>query len=478
MNPPLKNIQESAAVGFNFAQLAGRVIFYALLVIIALAAIPYGTVEPWSVSLFECAIFALTILWLIEGLISKRWFLPSHRLLLPLLALTLFCFAQTLPVELAGREVAGVKIWRTISADPYQTKLVALKLLALTLTWAMLLRYTSNQRRLRALIYTLIGIGVVSALFGIIRQTTQRGATGFILPYLQAGSGYGQFINKNHFAYLMEMVLGLTLGVVAGRGVRREQMLIYFALALPVWTALVLSNSRGGLFAMLAQMLFLGFLFTSLQNARENKERIGDTPTFMSRLSRSRIFRAILLGSLVIFMFVGAIWMGGERLATSLGTVPDEMVSQEGTEEASRREIWQATWLLIKDHPIVGVGLGGYWTAIPQYHQASGQVTPQEAHNDYLELMASGGLIGVALLGWFLVIFIKGVRERLRRSEGFARAASVGALVGLFGVAVHSFVDFGLHITINALAFVALLVVAAGEVGEQGIDASARSARS
>ena len=476
MNPPLKNTQEPAAVGFSFAQLTGRIIFYALLVVIALAAIPYGTAEPWSVSLFECAIFVLTILWLIEGLISKRWFLPSHRLLLPLLALTLFCFAQTLPVELVGREVAGVKIWRTISADPYQTKLVALKLLALSLTGAMLLRYTSNQHRLRALIYTLIGIGVASALFGIIRQTTQRGATGFILPYLQAGSGYGQFINKNHFAYLMEMVLGLALGVVAGRGVRREQMLIYLALALPVWTALVLSNSRGGLFAMLAQMLFLGFLFTSLQTARENS--IGDTPTLMSRLSRSLILRAILLGSLVIFMFVGAVWMGGERLATSLGTVPDEMVSQEGTEGASRREIWQATWLLIKDHPVVGVGLGGYWTAVPQYHQASGQVTPQEAHNDYLELMASGGLIGVALFGWFLAVFIKGVQKRLREADGFARAASVGALVGLFGVAVHSFVDFGLHITINALVFVALLVIATGEVGEKGAEASARNARS
>lgn len=171
--------------------------------------------------------------------------------------------------------------------------------------------------------------------------------------------------------------------------------------------------------------------------------------------------------------------MGGERLATNLGTVPDEVVSVEGSEGASRREIWQATWQLIKDNPVTGVGFGGYWAAIPQYHRASGQVTPQEAHNDYLELMASGGVVGILLLGWFLVIFTRRARTRLRMADGFARAASMGALVGLFGVAVHSFVDFGLHITINALVFVVLLVIAAGDVGEKGIvSASAENVRS
>lgn len=243
---------------FNTDSLLSSVIFYTLLGTIILVAIPYGTVEPWSIAIFECVVFVLTILWLIEGLISNRWLVPSHGQLLPLLALIVYCFVQTLPAELATRDVAGVRIWQTISADPYQTRLLALRLLALLLTWGMLLRYTTSKRRLHALIYTLLAVGVMSALFGIIRQTTQQhGPMGFVLPHLQSGSGYGQFINKNHFAYLMEMALGLALGVVLGRGVRREQRLIYLALALPVWTALVLSNSRGGLLAMLAQVLFL-----------------------------------------------------------------------------------------------------------------------------------------------------------------------------------------------------------------------------
>lgn len=461
------------------AHLLSRVIFFSLLTLTALTAIPYGTVEAWSVAIFECVIFVLAILWIIEGLISGgSWMVPAHRLLLPLLALILFCFAQTLPLELAGRQVAGIQVRQPISADPFQTRLVALKLLALLFAGAMLLRYTWNRRRLHALIYMLIAVGVASALFGIIRQTTQRESGGFILPHLQAWVGYGQFINKNHFAYLMEMVLGLALGIVVGRGVRRDQMMIYLALALPVWTALVLVNSRGGLFSMLAQILFLGAIFSFLQPRQEDKKRGAHEPSRLERIARSIVFRAILLASLLIVVFIGALWIGGEQLVSRLESMPDDAGIVAGSEGASRLEIWQATWRLIKDHPIAGVGLGGYWTAIPQYHQASGRLTPQEAHNDYLELMASGGLIGVALLVWFLILFLKSVHLRLRAADRFERAASMGALVGLFGVSIHSFVDFGLHITINSLVFVVLLVIACGEAGEKGIGPSARKARS
>ena len=62
---------------------------------------------------------------------------------------------------------------------------------------------------------------------------------------------------------------------------------------------------------------------------------------------------------------------------------------------ASRNEIWRATLKMFAAHPILGVGMGGYWIGITAYHDASGLMTPQEAHNDYLELLSSGGLIGL-----------------------------------------------------------------------------------
>src|SRR6266566_5169577 len=90
---------------------------------------------------------------------------------------------------------------------------------------------------------------LASALFGILRQLLQSpdSPSGFILPFLFFGMGYGEFLSPNVFAYLMEMAFGLLAGLMLGVGVRRDRILIYLAVALVVWTALVLSNTRGGI---------------------------------------------------------------------------------------------------------------------------------------------------------------------------------------------------------------------------------------
>jgi O-antigen ligase len=436
-------------------------IFYSLLALILLVAIPYGTVESWWEALFEGIIFFLGVLWAIEGMLRWDWLARGqNKIFLPLLILSLYMFIQTLPLlpGAAPPALSGLKVWRAISADPFETRLSVLKLLALILAGMILMRYTSTPRRLRALIFTIIGVGLLSAFFGILRQTTQH-SPGFFLPFLQPASGYGQFINRNHFAFLMEMALGLTLGIVVGRGVRREQILIYLALAVPIWTALILCNSRGAIFSMLAQTLLLSLLFTFRRgNDRERESQ--EERALWSRIISARILRLVLIAGLITMVFLGAIWIGGEPLTSRLETVSNEVGAAESNEGVRRQDIWRATWELIKDHPLLGVGFNGYWAAIPLYHHASGEATPQQAHNDYLEILASGGVIGVLLTGWFLVLLLKAIRRSFQSGDTFRRAARMGACTGLFGVAVHSSVDFGLHSTINALVFTALVVIA------------------
>jgi O-antigen ligase len=114
---------------------------------------------------------------------------------------------------------------------------------------------------------------------------------------------------------------------------------------------------------------------------------------------------------------------------------------------------------MARAHPLFGAGLGGYWAEIPLYHHASGILTPQQAHNDYLELLASGGLIAIGLFLWFAVALWRTSRNALSKFTGIQRVYAVGAIIGIAGVAVHSLVDFGLHITSNALIFVMLLAL-------------------
>jgi O-antigen ligase len=444
-----------------------RIIFYTLLALIVVLATPYGIVNPWrgaTEAIFECGVFALGALWMVEGMLSGAWLTKRHLLLLPLLALVAFAYAQTLPLS-AAQTPAGISspIWQTISFDPYETRLTVLKLTAYALVLGLLLRYVSTPGRLRVLVLVVIGICVASALFAIMRQATQRDAVEFLFPHVRLDRGYGQFVNRNHFAFLMEMGLGLVLGLIVGGGGKRERMLLYVAGAIPMWVALVLSNSRGGILSMFCQLLLLALMFSVVRTPKRTEA------TRLSRLSRvgsSRIFRLTLGAVLLAATLIGVIWVGGEQMVSRFETIPSEIAveAEESNSGTRRKEIWGATWRMIKEHPVAGVGFGGYWTAIPQYHNASGKLTPQQAHNDYLELLASGGVIGVLLFGWFLFLLVKFARIQLRSIEPFQRAACLGAIAGLFGISIHSLFDFGLHIPINAVICLVLIAIAASNV--------------
>lgn len=465
---------ERLPVAGRIALLLDRTIYGTLLFSFVLFAIPYGAVEPWWVASFEIVIFALTALWMVEGALSGSWRVSGIPLTLPLLALAAFAAMQTIPLGMG--EVAGIRFQQTLSVDPFETKRFALKLLALCLAGLLLRRYAASRRRASLLILTLIGVGIASAVFGLIRQTSQHEAMGFGLPFLQLGEGYGQFINRNHFAFLMEMTLGLAMGLVVGGGVRRDRVMIYLAAIAPLWTALVLSNSRGGIFSMLSQVLFIGLLVGGVRGRRPeaaHEEHTSRLAMWLDRLSRSRLARTALALCLVLVLAVSMIWMGGDLLVNRLESLPQEVASEANASGANgtgstgengsgerRAEVWRATWSLIKTHPIAGSGFGAYKTALPPHHRASGEMIPEEAHNDYLEILSSGGIIGFLLVMLFICLFIKTARERLREADPIHRAACFGALTGLFGAAVHSLVDFGLHITINALVFTALAAIA------------------
>lgn len=440
----------------RFAGVLGQIVFVSLLCLVVLTAIPYGTSQPWWIALFVCGVFALAILWLIEGFVSGSWLKEDWHLAFPLAALALFSFLQTLPLNRSGK-LAGISFapWNAISADPYQTRFFVLELLALTLAGLFLLRYAATERRVRIMINVVIAIAVASAIFGILRQTTQH-SVGFVLPLLIPDSGYAQFINYNHFAYLMEMAMGLILGLVLGGGVKRDQALIYFAALLPIWIGLVLCGSRGGLIAMVAQIVILALLFAAVVGK-------GNSAASQSRVVKvisSWPVRVTLVFVLIAGVVFGTVWLGGDRLALKVEALHTEFNNADSRVGVNRNEIWKATWRMFVAHPIAGAGMGGYWTAVPAFHDASGNMTPQEAHNDYLELLASGGVVGLALIVWFGIVVFKRTRKNLGSPNRFRRAACFGAAIGIAGVAIHSLVDFGLHTITNALVFTTLIVIA------------------
>jgi O-antigen ligase len=438
-----------------FPTALSKIIFGALVGLLIVTAIPYGTVEPWWRAAFACTAFGLCIVAIVEMLISGATHISGKPVLLPMLALSALAFLQTLSFGAFTIE-PGLEVWNTISADPYQTRFFVLQLLALTACLALLYRYASTEARIRILIFTILGIATASAVFGILRHTSQH-ETGFILPLLKQNQGYGQFVNKNHFAYLMEMAFGLGLGILVSGVVKKDRVLVYVSLLLPIWTGLVLSNSRGGILAMLAQIVVAALL---LLNSKA-----------LPNITSTSAVRVALIVVLAAGVLVGTLWVGGDRLATNFGAAGSEF-TQDTTamrEGASRIEIWRASLKMFAAHPILGVGFGGYWVGITAYHDASGLMTPQEAHNDYLEILSSGGIIGFAIAVWFAFVVVRLARKNLASDTGYMRAARLGAVLGIAGAAVHSLFDFGLHIIANAFVFITLLMIATTPASKNGL---------
>ena len=412
----------------RLGELLGQVVFALLVCVVVITPLPYGTVEAWWKAIFICAVFGICILSVLEIAITNSLRINPPLVLLPLLALTALAYVQSR---------AG------ISADAFQTRFFALQLLALTAFLALLYRYAATEQRMRLLAYAVIGVAVVSAVFGILRLTTQH-ETGFLLPLLKPNQGFAQFINKNHFAYLMEIAIGLVLGL--SFAARSRQNLPYLAFLAPLWVALVLSSSRGGILAMLTQVVIATMLLF---------------PWAKLRLALAAV--------LVTGVCAGTLWIGGDRLVNTFAPNETEQAVNITRENASRNEIWRATMKLFAAHPVLGAGLGGYWIAITSYHDASGVLVPQEAHNDYLELLASGGVIGFAIGIWFVVTVVQLAKQSLWSSTGFVRALRLGAVLGLSGVAVHTLFDFGLHLLGNAVVCLTLIMMATARIDSRKV---------
>jgi O-antigen ligase len=225
-----------------------------------------------------------------------------------------------------------------------------------------------------------------------------------------------------------------------------------FWAAVGMMVALVYSLSRGGLLALGVQ---LALLFVYLWSERKQDAR---------RMQSQHT--PLLVGVALSVSLLLAFALAYDQLAARFELL------QQGAQEYSlvtRRAFWTDSWKLFLAHPLTGAGLGAFPTAYPQFGRSSAQNERLETvHNDYLQVLTDAGLVGAALLAWFLYELWRQARSVRRQWDSMRssdRALCLGGWLALAGIAVHSVLDFNLQITANALlCLLALsLVVTAGE---------------
>ena len=106
------------------------------------------------------------------------------------------------------------------------------------------------------------------------------------------------------------------------------------------------------------------------------------------------------------------------------------------------------------------IGNPAFGVVYTGYDSRNGLYRLEQAHNDYLQVLSDGGIVGALLALFFIInLFRLGFIRRESRDE-FRRGVATGAMAGCFAVLVHSFFDFTLHTPANALLFLVLSALA------------------
>ncbi|HYG80821.1 MAG TPA: O-antigen ligase family protein [Pyrinomonadaceae bacterium] len=442
--------------------IASRFVVVTLCLALVLSALAYGTVHYWALAVFELGAAALVVLWAVDAWRSRTLRVSRNWLQLPLLGFFLLGLFQLLPLgggTGAGGAVSGT-VSGSLSIDPYSTRLALVQVAALFVYFAAALAFIDSPKRLRLVVRVVTIFGFALAFFGLIQHFSSPNKI-YWLKELPQSTPFGPFYNRHHFAGYMELAMALPLGLLFSGGIERDKRPLYIFAAAFMGIALIITNSRGGLIAMAAEIVFLLML-----TAVRRDERAGEGAGGRAWRLKTLVVRAGLAFVMVLALIGGALFFGGEGALTRiLGTVN----SDDPT--TGRAHFWATTLNIVKDHPLVGTGLGSFGLAYTRYDTRNGLYRLEQAHNDYLQLASDAGLVGVALGVFFVVVLFRNGLARRETEDPFRRGVATGALVGCFAVLVHSFFDFTLHTTSNALLFLVLAALATinGRVEEGGL---------
>jgi O-antigen ligase len=430
--------------------LASRFAFLVICVAIVLSALAYGTVHYWALALFNIGAVTILLLWVVDAWTLGNLRINRNSLQLPLIGLIVLGLVQLLPLRaVSSGGATELAMANSLSLDPNSTRLVLVQLASLLIYFAATLVFTDTPHRLRVLVRTIMVFGFLLAIFGLTQSFTSPTKVYWIRE-LNQSTAFGPFINRHHFAGYMELTIALPLGLLFAGAVDKEKRIIYLFIAGLMGVALVMTASRGGVISLVAEVLFL-VVVTAIWRRPTERRRRGQRSHRLKRVAG----RLGMAGALLFGLFLGVILLGGEF---SINRFIDSVNTDDPT--TGRSHFWSVTVDIIKAHPFLGTGLGAFGVIYTRYDSRNGLYRLEQAHNDYLQIFSDAGIVGAVLaFSFVLLLFYKGF-SRARSRDDFRRGVALAALSGCFAVLVHSFFDFTLHTTSNALLFLVLAAIA------------------
>ena len=475
------------------ARTCDLVVAAVVMLLVVCAPLARGAEGPAATAVLEQAVFALMIIWALKSALLRPRAAPGRSGLISL-AVPIVAFAGYIAFQLVPLSPAVIQIvspgthalyawalqwsalpggnqhpsWQTLSLAPILTRTALLKLLAYLCVLLVVAGYPleavadggQEQSFTAAITFAVLVSALLAGLAGAVSLFAEHRAAGDVVA-LAARRAQGTFHNPDHFANYLVLAFPIAVvGVLSPRSVvgRRwsEPFAVFAAMAAVVCiVGVLISLSRGAWVGALVGSAAL--LFASLR--RDQRAAPDDGQGLMVR-------RAAIAGCL---LFLLALMVAG----APTGKISARLSATANHDESvlDRLAVWRDSLGIIRDFPLLGVGLGGWPEIFSRYDSEPWDPVYfwREAHNDYLQLLEEAGIIGFLLAGWILLSQARAL-SRARRLVAPRRLPLVAAAIAAAAsFAAHELLDFNFQVPANALLLVVILGLAHRQAADGGV---------
>ncbi|GAG56979.1 unnamed protein product, partial [marine sediment metagenome] len=448
--------------------------FYLLIFILIFAPLAYGTTGPIAMTIVQSLVLSALLWVVVEAFLGRRkLYRPPCLLPLGLLGGLMLLQAVPLPPGLLKliSPVTWLRytdtvwqlqpdVWMPLTVNLQRTLEALLTFVTCCAFYFLACQILSNGRLQVRTVRVVAFFASLYALLAILEALAPNGQILWLLkPWpAYAGKPFGTFVNGNHYAGLMGMLLPLVIALFLAEkpltryGSWRERTIDFITDpqldkhllsglgALLIAVSIFLSLSRGGILSTLGALL----LFALLLLWKEQGHR-----------------RALIMLLFVAALFFAIGVFGWQPIFDAFARIRN----LQGEISDGRLSYWQDCLALWRDFPVLGSGFGSFIDSYAGYQTIfQGEHVVDHAHNDYVELLTDAGLSGVLLALWVVFSMLRGTLPGLRRRrKAFSVLLYFGSLTGLSALLLHSLTDFNLHIGANSLyfAFLGSLLVSA-----------------
>jgi len=392
-----------------------------------------------QMAFIQTGVVVVFLLWLIKGAVSGKCTVVRSPFNLPIFGFILW---SLISLAYAHNKYEGIMLWMHWAAC--------------ALMFFLVLNGTREKKDSIRLMAVILVSGSLTALLGITQHLFELSELSWI-P--QVAPPAATFANKNMAVHFIILTCPLAFGFILNSENKVQTWVPSVASALMA-VYLVYTGTQAGWVALAVQIVFF-----SAMMIRERFQKTGET--YWNKQKTLAAAAAVI----VIFLMID---LGAQDLKKDLLKLTSTQETTNGSSKPSseaytssallRMHIWLNTLIMIKDRPLTGFGLGNHKVFYPLYFRKvvkekqfseTSQLT--NVHNDFLQMGAELGLVGMLLLGWLGFLLTRTVLFLTRSgNSGFVRFSTIGISVAMVGFLVNACFSFPVHRAIPPFVMMSL----------------------